>query len=80
MIFFSYFELFRMIDIFPILTLIITLLRNVMLTMPKELGLPVGKRDYMENSQPVCTTIPGAWLIVMLIFVAFNKRAEILAN
>ena len=33
-LFFSYFELFRTIDIFPIQTLIITLLRNAMLTVP----------------------------------------------
>ena len=36
-----YFELFRRIDVFPIQTLIITLLRNVMLTVTRELGLPV---------------------------------------
>ena len=40
--FFSpYFELFRRIDVFPIQTLIITPLRNVMLTVTRELGLPV---------------------------------------
>ena len=32
-----------------------------------------GKRDYMEKSQP------GCHVIAELIFVAFNKRAEILA-
>ena len=49
--FFSYFELFCTIVIFvriPIQTLIITVLRNVMLTVPKgvpkELGVPVRKR------------------------------------
>ena len=36
-----YFELFRRIDVFPIQTLIITPLRNVMLTVTRELGLPV---------------------------------------
>ena len=39
--FFPYFELFRRIDAFPIQTLIITELRNVMLTVTRELGLPV---------------------------------------
>ena len=34
-------ELFRRIDVFPIQTLIITPLRNVMLTITRELGLPV---------------------------------------
>ena len=36
-----YFELFCRIDVFPIQTLIITPLRNVMLTVTRELGLPV---------------------------------------
>ena len=35
-----YFELFRRIDVFPIQTLITTSLRNVMLTVTRELGLP----------------------------------------
>ena len=42
LLFFSpYFELFRRIDVFPIQTVIITPLRNVMLTVTRELGLPV---------------------------------------
>ena len=42
LLFFSlYFELFRRIHVFPIQTLIITPLRNVMLTVTRELGLPV---------------------------------------
>ena len=36
-----YFELFGRIDVFPIQTLIITPLRNVMLTVTRELGQPV---------------------------------------
>ena len=58
-----------------------------------ELGLP-GKRYYntWKNLSPVCrdlgTAIPGSpltcWpgchVIARLIFVAFNKRAEITAN
>ena len=36
-----YSELFRRIDVFPIQTLIITPLRNVMLTVTRELGLSV---------------------------------------
>ena len=36
-----YFELFRRIGVFPIQTLIITPLRNVILTVTRELGLPV---------------------------------------
>ena len=40
------------------------------------LGLPgwPGKRDYMENFQP------GCHVIAKLIFVAFNRRAEISEN
>ena len=35
-----------LIDVFPIQTLIITPLRNVMLTITRELGLPVGYPDF----------------------------------
>ena len=41
-----------MIDIFPIQTLIITLLRNAMLAMPRELGLPVDRWHCVADKLP----------------------------
>ena len=45
------------------------------------LGLPgwPGKRDYMKNFQPG-EGRPGCHVIAKLIFVAFNRRAEISEN
>ena len=52
--FFPYFELFRRSGVFPIQTLIIiiTPLRNVMLTVTRELGLPVTERVVFSSLHP----------------------------
>ena len=44
-IFFPYFELFRTIDVFLIQTLIITLLRNVMLTDAQRAWATCGEKE-----------------------------------
>ena len=65
-----YFELFRTIDIFPIHTLIVMLSPNVMLTVPRELGLPVMAsptfsltdiliRGQQMNSQVIVSGVPS---------------------
>ena len=48
-------------------------LRQFFFCCPRLPGWP-GERDYMENFQP------GCHVIAKLIFVVFNRRAEILAN
>ena len=53
-IFSPYFELFRRIDVFPIQTLIITPLHNVMLTVTRELGLPVVSLDVFKITFCLC--------------------------
>ena len=60
LLFFSpYFELFRRIDVFPIQTLIITPLRNVMLTVTRELGLPVFEAAPLKTCQEYFVNMRG---------------------
>ena len=64
--FFPYFELFPTIDISPIQTLTITLLRNPCWPMPRELGLPVFSLGATIIVSKNCPTI-GEHLVIILV-------------
>ena len=69
-----YFGLFRTIDIFPIQTFIITLSRNVMLTMPRELGLPLRSGFLISCFTCVCKRDQKVPDLVALIFCRLYIR------